>query len=277
MIDLPGGRFAMGEDGPWAYPGDGEGRVDVDVASFSISRTAVTNAEFREFVDATGHRTTAEAEGWSFVFAGLLPDDFEPTRGVAGAEWWRQVYGAAWDRPEGPHSTVADRADHPVVHVSWTDAIAYAAWAGGRLPSEAEWEFAARGGASSTFAWGDELEPGGEHRMNVWQGEFPNHNTEADGHYGTCPVDEYLPNDFGLHNATGNVWEWTADVFTVDRLGGRVPPSPVDLTPRPAAPRVMKGGSYLCHASYCRRYRPAARIASAPDSSSGNVGFRVAV
>jgi formylglycine-generating enzyme required for sulfatase activity len=195
------------------------------------------------------------------VFAGLLPDDFPPTRAVAAAPWWRQVEGACWRRPEGPHSDVEARMDHPVVHVSWNDATAFARWAGKRLPTEAEWECAARGGLEGKpFPWGDELEPGGRHRMNVWQGRFPDQNTLADGFYGTCPVDAFEPNGYGLHNTTGNVWEWTADWHDAAR--------PAD--------RGARGGSYLCHESYCRRYRVSARNPMTADSSSGNVGFRCA-
>ena len=217
-----------------------------------IASVAVTNARFAAFVDATGYRTEAHAMGWSFVFAGLLPDDFVATAGVVEAPWWRQVFGASWDRPEGPGSCIDDRLDHPVVHVSCRDAMAYCRWTGTRLPTEAEWDHAARGGLQGrTFPWGDELEPGGEHRMNVWQGVFPAVNTMADGYYGTAPVDAYPPNAYGLFNTTGNVWEWTAD-------------------------GVQRGGSYLCHESYCRRYRVTGRQRLSPDSSSGNAGFRCA-
>lgn len=262
MVALPGGVFAMGSEDELAYPEDGESPVrEVEVAAFRIGSCAVTNAEFAEFVAATGRRTTAEAFGWSFVFGGLLPDDFPPTRGVAAAPWWRQVEGADWAHPEGPQSGIGDRADHPVVHVSWDDARAYATWRGARLPTEAEWEYAARGGlAGATYPWGDEREPDGEHRMNVWQGTFPQHNTVADGWVGTCPADAFPANGFGLHNTTGNVWEWCADAWAAD----------------PGA-KVSKGGSYLCHASYCRRYRVAARQGNAPDSSLGNLGFRIAL
>jgi formylglycine-generating enzyme required for sulfatase activity len=264
MVELPGGAFTMGEASDWAYPGDGEEPRAASVGPFAIARTAVSNADFAEFVAATGHRTESEEFGWSFVFGGLLPDDFEPTRGVVGAEWWRQVYGADWRHPEGPHSGLDDRLDHPVVHVSARDAQAFCAWSGTRLPTEAEWEYAARAGSTTVFPWGDELEPGDEHRMNVFQGEFPGTNTGADGWIATCPVDAYAPNAFGLANMVGNVWEWTRDVWTIH--GDQADP----------ARRVMKGGSYLCHASYCRRYRPAARMANTLDSAAGNVGFRVA-
>ncbi|KAA5828442.1 formylglycine-generating enzyme family protein [Saccharopolyspora hirsuta] len=254
MVRLDGGSFLMGGG---EYPEEGPVRT-VRVEAFRISRTAVSNAEFAEFTAATGYRTEAERWGWSFVFAGLLPDDFPPTRGVASAPWWRQVEGAYWRRPEGPGSDVDDRADHPVVHVSWTDAQAYCTWAGLRLPTEAEWEYAARGGLSGcAFPWGDEREPGGEHRMNVWQGVFPQRNDRADGWYGTCPVTEFAPNGFGLYNTTGNVWEWCADWFGPGR-------------------RSARGGSYLCHESYCRRYRVSARQGLTPDTSTGNTGFRCA-
>jgi len=251
----------MGSEDRYAYPGDGESPVRrVEVEAFSIGRYAVSNAEFAAFVQATGHRTEAERFGWSFVFVGLLPDDFPPTRSVAAASWWRVVEGADWAHPEGPQSGVGDRSNHPVVHVSHADAEAYAAWCGGRLPTEAEWEYAARGGLDgAVFPWGDEREPGGGHRMNVWQGTFPQRNTCADGWYGTCPVDEFEPNGFGLYNVCGNVWEWSADSW-----------------PGSAESRVSKGGSYLCHESYCRRYRVAARQGMSTDSSTGNLGFRIA-
>jgi formylglycine-generating enzyme required for sulfatase activity len=259
MVALEGGEFLMGNDGPTAYPADGEGPVrSVALEPFSIDACAVTNERFATFVEGTGHVTEAERFGWSFVFAGLLPDTFPPTHGVQSAPWWRQVDGAFWAKPQGPHSDLDDRMDHPVVHVSWNDAQAYCAWAGKRLPTEAEWEYAARGGlAGMVFPWGDELEPGGEHRMNVWQGRFPQQNTRADGYVGTCPVTTFPPNGYGLFNMTGNVWEWCEDEFQPGH-------------------RATRGGSYLCHASYCRRYRVAARNAMTPDSSTGNTGFRCA-
>ncbi len=258
---IPGGTFLMGSD-EHRYPEDGESPPrPVHVDGFRISAHTVTNAEFVRFVGATGYGTTAEREGWSFVFAGLLPDDFSPTRAVVQAPWWRQVHGATWSHPEGPRSDLDGRADHPVVHVSWIDAREFCRWAGGRLPSEAEWEYAARGGLEQCrYPWGDDLTPGGEHRMNVFQGVFPETDTGEDGFVGTAPVDAFLPNGYGLHNATGNVWEWTADRFGPGRPGQR----------------ATRGGSYLCHDSYCWRYRCAARSGNTPDSSAGNIGFRLA-
>ena len=275
MVAVDGGSFRMGSVDDRAYPADGEGPMHVvELSPFSIDAHAVDNDRFAAFVDATGHVTEAERFGWSFVFGGFLPDDFEETRAVANAPWWRQVFGSDWRRPEGPHSNLDGRGDHPVIHVSWNDAQAYCDWSGTRLPTEAEWEFAARGGRrSGAFPWGDELEPGGEHLMNVFQGTFPNADTAADGFAGTAPVDAFAPNGFGLHNMTGNVWEWCSDWFD---------PGYYQHSPRrdPAGPpsgthRVMRGGSYLCHESYCRRYRVSARSANSPDSSTGNLGFRV--
>jgi formylglycine-generating enzyme required for sulfatase activity len=267
----------MGDESVWAYPGDGEGPVhDVEIEPFRIDCGAVTNDAFGAFVEATGHRTDAEEFGWSFVFGGLLPDDFPDTRAVEAAPWWRQVHGADWCHPEGPQSHLGERGDHPVVHVSWRDAIAYCTWSGTRLPTEAEWEYAARGGiVGAPFPWGDELEPDGEHRMNTFQGTFPGGNTVADGYAGTAPVHAFAPNGFGLHNVTGNVWEWCADWFD----SGYYASSP---RVRPTGPehgehRVMRGGSYLCHISYCRRYRVSARSGNLPNSTTGNLGFRVAL
>ena len=276
MVLVPAGSFWMGSDDRFAYPEDGESPVkEVELGEFWIDACSVTNEGFAAFVDETGYETEAERFGWTFVFAGLLPDDFPPTQAVAQAPWWRRVEGGDWRHPEGPQSSVDERGDHPVVHVSWNDAAAYCSWAGKRLPTEAEWERAARGGLErKAFPWGDELESGGEHRMNVWQGEFPGSNTVEDGFYGLAPADAFPPNGFGLRNATGNVWEWTADWFhpTFRRRDRRRDPR----GPGRGTHRVQKGGSYLCHHSYCRRYRVAARQGSTPDSSTGNVGFRCA-
>ncbi len=276
MVAILAGVFSMGSQDAVAYPDDGEGPVrNVETSAYWIDARAVSNTEFAAFVDEASYVTEAERYGWSFVFAGLLPDDFPATQAVAQAPWWRKVEGADWSHPEGPQSSLDGRLDHPVVHVSWNDAVAYCAWAGKRLPSEAEWERAARGGLDrKVFPWGDELEPEGIHRMNVWQGGFPARNSLADGYLGLAPVDAFEPNAFGLHNMTGNVWEWTADWFHPtfrqrDRL--RDPQGPAHGTSK-----VQKGGSYLCHHSYCRRYRVAARQGNTPDSSTGNIGFRCA-
>jgi formylglycine-generating enzyme required for sulfatase activity len=275
MLPLRGDVFVIGSDDSLAYPDDGETPREVEVSAFMIDACAVSNADYAEFVGATGYVTEAERFGWSFVFGGLMPESFGATRAVAAAPWWRQVYEADWQHPEGPQSDIADRADHPVVQVSFNDALAYCGWAGKRLPTEAEWEFAAHGGLPGTaFPWGTELEPSGEHRMNVWQGRFPTENTLGDGYYGTCPVDAFAPNGYGIYNVTGNVWEWTADWFHPafrDRDRRRDPAGPPTGTHR-----VQKGGSYLCNASYCRRYRVAARQGNEPESSTGNLGFRCA-
>jgi sulfatase modifying factor 1 len=276
LVHVPGGRFAMGSEDRFAYPADGEGPVhDVRLRAFLIDRHAVSNDRFAAFTEATGHVTDAERWGWSFVFGGLLPEDFPPTRSVAAAPWWRQVEGAQWRHPEGPHSNLEGRGDHPVVHVSHTDALAYCAWAGVRLPTEAEWEFAARGGLEGlVFPWGDDPKPAGEHRMNVWQGDFPTRNTGEDGYLGTAPVDAFPANGYGLYNTTGNVWEWTADWYDPAFYG--VSPEEDPSGPPAGSRRVTRGGSYICHASYCRRYRVAARSANMPDDATGNIGFRVA-
>lgn len=263
----------MGAEGE-GFAADGEGPVrTVQLSAFEIDRYAVTNADFARFVAASGHVTEAEAYGWSFVFEGFLAAP-KAYRAVPAARWWRQVFGANWRQPEGPGSAVDARLDHPVVHVSWNDAQAYCAWVGARLPSEAEWEYAARGGLEGArYPWGDRLRPNGEHRCNIWQGEFPLHNSAADGYIGTAPVTSFEPNGHGLHNAAGNVWEWCSDWFGNQRGHGPV----TDPSGPPDGPgRVVKGGSYLCHASYCNRYRVAARTFNTPDSTTGHMGFRVA-
>lgn len=273
MVLIPGGVFRMGSDANEGEPGDGEGPSRlVTLAPFWIDTLAVSNARFAEFAGATGYQTTAELAGWSFVFAGLLPEDFPPTRGVAETPWWREVPGANWRTPEGANSALEGRAEHPVVHVSWFDASAYCAWVGKRLPTEAEWECAARGGVEGKrYPWGDDLTPGGQHRCNIWQGQFPRQNTVEDGFYGTAPVDAFEPNGYGLFNASGNAWEWCADWFSPYHTGAALlNPSGPEL----GTHRVIRGGSYLCHESYCFRYRVAARSANTPASTTGHMGFR---
>lgn len=266
----------MGTDGGHGYAADGEGPAhDVELSGYRIAATVVTNDDFACFVAATGYRTTAETFGDSFVFAGLLPDTFPPTQGVASAPWWRVVDGADWAHPEGPHSDLAGRGDHPVVHVSWFDAVAYGAWSGTRLPTEAEWERAARGGlVGASYPWGTERSPGGSARMNTFPGAFPAVDPAAVGWRGTVPVRSYPANGLGLFETTGNVWEWCADWFDPTYYARSPRQSPTG--PDTGATRVIRGGSYLCHESYCSRYRVDARSANAPDSTTGNMGFRVA-
>lgn len=244
----------MGEDGPLAEPYDEEGPVrDVDVAAFEIAAVTVTVERFAAFVAATGHVTDAERFGWSYVVAHQVAGEVRGT--VAGAPWWCGVDGADWRHPGGPRSDALP--DHPVVHVSWDDAVSYCGWAGVRLPTETEWERAARGGLHrTTYPWGDELRPDGLWLLNIWQGDFPSHDTGEDGFTGTAPVDAFPPNGLGLHQVVGNVWEWTASPW--------------------GDSRVRRGGSYLCHASYCHRYRVSARDRSMPSDTTCHTGFRVA-
>ncbi len=280
MLPIPGGSFLMGTENAEAFPDDGEGPVRaVTLDAFRMARFPVTNQRFGRFVAETGYRTEAERFGWSFVFWAHIPRErirelVQDT--VAVAPWWCKVAGANWRSPEGPDSDVAQRQQHPVVHVSWNDAQAFCLWSGQRLPTEAEWECAARGGlVQKLYPWGDKLRPDGRHRCNIWQGDFPRLDTAEDGYAGTCPVDAFPPNGFGLYSMTGNAWEWCADWFdaTFHRNASRVNPQ----GPPKGTGRVMKGGSFLCHRSYCNRYRVAARTSQTPDSSTSNIGFRCAL
>jgi len=277
MCLIAGGEFQMGNEGDYGFPADGEGPVHrVGLSPYFIDSTCVTNEQFNVFVNATGYRTESERFGWSFVFFGHLTPAQQRTSvraNVLGSEWWCRVEGATWRHPEGPGTHIKKRWGHPVVQVSWHDAKAYAAWAGKRLPTEAEWEFAARGGlAQKRFPWGDELEPEGRHRMNVWQGIFPTRNTAADGHYGPAPARSFRPNGYGLYNMTGNVWEWCWDWFDPGYYA--VSPALEPIGPQEGTRRTMRGGSYLCHESYCNRYRTDARSSNTPDSATTNLGFR---
>ncbi len=277
MVKLDGGRFFMGAEDQEGFPQDGEGPVrEVTLNGFYIDRYPVTNAQFAEFVRRTGYVTEAERFGWSFVFQGHIPPEQASRlvdRRAPGASWWCKVNGAQWRHPEGPDSSIDNRLDYPVVHVSWNDAVEYARWAGKRLPTEAEWEYAARGGwEQKKYPWGDELTPGGVHLCNVWQGTFPDHDTGEDGWRGTCPVTAFPPNGYGLQVITGNAWEWCADWFHPTWHIHASPVNPVG--PPSGEQRVMKGGSYLCHKSYCNRYRVAARTSNTPDSATTNISFR---
>lgn len=279
LVHVPGGRFLMGTDATSeGFAEDGEGPArEVELSPFAIGATAVTNAQFREFVRATRYITDAEQAGSSFVFyLQLDPQGRQAIRQISRElPWWVPVEGACWQRPTGAGSGIHDRLDHPAVHVSWNDAVAYCAWAGTRLPTEAEWERAARGGLEGQrYPWGDEFAPGGERRCNTWQGDFP--SRPAPGWTpGTVAADALPPNGYGLYNIVGNAWEWCADGFSPQyhQATARRDPLHEGATGR----QSMRGGSFLCHESYCNRYRVAARGSNTPDSSSSNIGFRVSV
>lgn len=275
LLALPGGEFLMGADDREGFPADGEGPARrVTLSPFRIAAAAVTNAQFNDFVRATGYITQAEEAGSSFVFYLQVPTALRGAiRQVpSGLPWWLDVADACWQRPEGPGSHIRDRLDHPVVHVSWHDAQAYCTWAGGRLPTEAQWEFAARGGlAGRRFPWGDELSA--DPPCNIWRGAFP--NQPASGWQpGTVPVHSFAPNGRGLYNAAGNVWEWCEDWFSPDYHRSTREADP--LQSQETGRRSSRGGSFLCHDSYCNRYRVAARGSNTPGSSASNQGFRMA-
>jgi sulfatase modifying factor 1 len=277
MIALGGGPFLMGTEDAQANPQDGEGPVhEVILDPFLMDPYPVTNEDFAKFVDATGYRTEAEQFGWSFVFWSHIPKKrfkelVEDT--VQAAPWWCKVRGAQWNAPRGPGSSLAGLGDHPVVHVTWNDAHAFCEWSGLRLPTEAEWEYAARGGLTQKlYPWGDKLRPDGKYRCNIWQGKFPEYDSAEDGYAGTCPVEAFPSNGFGLFSMTGNAWEWCEDWFSPIFRQNDTKHNPHG--PPDGSTRVMKGGSFLCHRSYCNRYRVAARSSNTPDSSTSNLGFR---
>ncbi|MBT3274884.1 MAG: formylglycine-generating enzyme family protein [Spirochaetales bacterium] len=277
MVFLDGGRFLMGTDDTVGFPADGEGPVrEVTISPFYVDKYAVSNARFKKFVDSTGYRTESEHFGWSFVFQSYVPQKLmntEKVRAVQGLQWWLGVDGARWDRPEGPGSDIKSRMDHPVVHISWSDAAAFCQWARMRLPTEAEWEYAARGGLEQKrYVWGDDLTPADKHMCNIWQGEFPNTDTADDGFAGTCPVSSYESNGYGLYCVAGNVWEWCSDWFSPRHRWRSAGTNPAG--PAAGSAKVMRGGSHLCHSSYCNRYRVAARTSNTPDSATTNLGFR---
>ena len=283
-IAVPGGSFAMGDPFDEGYPADGETPVhQVELSAFRIDATAVTNQQFAAFVEATGYRSESEAFGTSAVFHLAVDADARDILGtVASVPWWLNVRGADWAHPAGPRSSWRDLPDHPVTQVSHADALAYCAWAGRALPTEAQWEFAARGGLDQArYPWGNELhgvlaDGGVQHRCNIWQGTFPTVNSCEDGFLTTAPVKSFEPNGYGLFQTSGNVWEWCADWFLPKYYKSCAAAGTMQdpVGPTIGRGRVMRGGSYLCHDSYCNRYRLAARSSNTPDSASGNLGFR---
>jgi len=302
MVWIPGGEFKMGTDEKDAYPAE-KPAVKRKVSGFWMDETEVTNAQFKKFIDETGYITIAEQKPeWEEMKKQLPPDTPKPDESLLQAgsmvfipptdpvdtrdisQWWKWVTGANWKHPEGPNSNLEGRWDHPVVHIAYDDAVAYAKWAGKRLPTEAEWEFAAKGGLiDKRYAWGSELRPSGKFMANTFQGNFPNGNKGEDGYMGTAPVKNFPPNNFGLYDIIGNVWEMTDDWFDAikfQRLAGNasVLDSNMNQCYNPSNPfakeRVIKGGSFLCSDNYCVNYRPSARQGHAYDSGTSNVGFR---
>ena len=280
---VPAQIFSMGDEFSDGYPPDGEVPLHkVSLDAFSIDATTVTNRDFADFVADTDFKTDAERFGNSLVFHASFDGDAADVIGaVPQTPWWLVVRHACWRHPQGKQSIVDGLQDHPVVHVSWNDALAYCEWANRSLPTEAQWEAAARGGMRGfRFPWGNELTPvvnGREaHQANVWQGRFPTSNTAEDGFEATAPVRTYFPNPYGLWQMIGNVWEWCADFWSRDTYQEDAQRWLVQEPRGPATgrERVMRGGSFLCHESYCNRYRNAARSYNTPDSSSSNVGFR---
>ena len=280
FVTIPAGEFVMGTDDPF-YPTDGEGPSRlIWLDEFKISKFTVTNSEFVEFVEATGYVTEAEIYGWSYVFNGFIDDvaASKKSTGVAtSAPWWLAIEGAYWFKPFGNSQTIETLLDHPVVHISHTDALEFCRWSGYKLPTEAQWEKASRGGLTGRlFPWGDELLEGEKHNTNIWQGEFPQLNTQDDGFFGTAPINSFNPNNYGLYNTVGNVWEWTNDFWSARWHI----PNTEETRKNPTGPekvagnRVLKGGSFMCHDSYCFRYRNSARTYNSPNTSTSHIGFR---
>lgn len=303
MVWIPGGEFTMGSDSPLARPRERPPhRVKVD--GFFMDVTPVTNAQFRAFVEATGYVTTSEKPAdLAEIMKQLPPGTPEPDPSMLAPasvvfsppdhpvpldnyiQWWTYVKGADWRHPQGPGSSIEGKDNHPVVHVCWDDAVAYAKWAGKRLATEAEWEFAARGGLDGMVnVWGNEPLTDDSNKANTWQGTFPNENEGTDGYRGTSPVRAYKPNGYGLYDMAGNVWEWCSDFYRRDTYAERprnratVNPAGPDSSHDPREPfavkRVQKGGSYLCNDSYCSGYRPSAREPGSPDTGAAHTGFR---
>ena len=302
LVELDGGAFRMGST--QFYPEEAPVHT-VTIAPFAVERHPVTNTQFGEFVAETGYRTVAEIAPDPALFPGAAPQDLVPgalvfteTSGAVDLrdwqQWWAWTPGADWRHPFGPESSIDDKSEHPVVQVCYADAAAYARWAGRRLPSEAEWEFAARGGSTTTYAWGEDPAPDGQLMANTWQGSFPYRNDGALGWVGTSPIGSFPPNGYGLVDMIGNVWEWTTTRFTGHHRVGRAGETPVGRAgetpvggpvhaccgppaPDPSVSQALKGGSHLCAPEYCHRYRPAARSPQSQDSATTHIGFRCVV
>ncbi len=316
MVSIPGGEFTMGSNDSYAFANERPAHR-VSVAPFALDIYPVTNAKFSKFIEETGYITVAERSlDWEKMRMQASPDAvkpspellqpgslvFHPTKGPVDlrnmGKWWYWTHGASWRSPEGPGSSIEGRQDHPVVQIAWEDAAAYAAWAGQRLPTEAEWEFAARGGLDrSRYAWGEEESPDGQVMVNRWTGDFPYENDRLDGFSGTSPVGSFPANGYGLYDMGGNVWNWCSDLYQGDTFMARASDTQVCYDPQGPDPsekarivrgdpspalnsgavrRVIKGGSFLCHPTYCESYRPAARRGADPDTGSSHVGFRCA-
>ncbi len=270
---IPGGRAVLGTDRPIIALDEEGPRRTKQLKPYRMMETAVTNAMFESFVQDTNYVTEAERFGWSFVFHRNVSPEVPETQRVVTALWWCKVEGANWRLVTGPGSETDWNRDHPVVHVTWNDAREFARWAGGRLPTEAEWEHAARGGLGDVpFPWGErQPDDDGFFPCNIWQGRFPEENTGADGYLATAPARSFKPNGFGLYNMCGNVWEWTSEPMKLRSLSRRAR----ETAKRMAGAKLLKGGSFLCHRSYCFRYRIAARTGTTPDSSTSHQGFRL--
>jgi formylglycine-generating enzyme len=291
MVWIPGGTFKMGSEDP-SFRGEAEPIHTVTVKGFWMDVTEVTNEQFAEFVKATGYVTIAEKTPDAKQFPDVPPDKLKPFSSVftpptgdnparSFADWWKPVYGADWKHPDGPGSTLNGKEKYPVVHISWVDAEAYAKWAGKRLPTEAEWEFAARGGLDGKkYAWGDDFKPDGRPMANTWQGTFPKQNLMVDGHRTAAPVGSFAANGYGLFDMSGNVWEWCADWYRVDYFKNspkndpQGPESSLDPNEPNAKKRVQKGGSFLCAENYCSRYQVGARHSGEIESAADHIGFR---